>query len=103
MDIVRLRAKTVEGVTVHPTFGEMNVISVFLVDQNNNRITDQMLRELHQQGRAVGYCVKIREEFLTDSDMPSLTTVHDVEPGRVSVGGLWMSLEDFHKYYEIDD
>jgi hypothetical protein len=103
MDVVRVGAKVTQGLVNHPVFGEINLVQTVLVDEvTGKRLPDGRLMELHEKGRAVGYCVKIRGEMLTRTDLPDLCVVEDVREGEVLVGGNWLSLADFHKYYEPD-
>jgi hypothetical protein len=102
MDVIELHAKTFQGVVNHPTYGPINTVQTLLFDQHDRRVDSERLKQLHKEGRVTGYCVKIRIEYINDPDKPSLTIVNAVKPGEVMVGNLWMSLEDFHKYYELD-
>lgn len=102
MDVVEVHGKIIQGEVRHPVFGPINTIQTILVDQNGNHVDSGMLEKLHKEGRAVGYCVKIRIQYIDDRDKPGLSVVNAVRPGEVMVGDLWMSLEDFHKYYELD-
>jgi hypothetical protein len=103
MDVVKISARVEQGEELHPLFGAVFVVrSIRINEETGQEVSDEEFWRLHQEGRATGYCVKLHGEMLGKTDLPDLCIVQDVREGEVLVGGNWLSLADFHKYYEPD-
>ena len=102
---------SVEYLSQRTIYGrEATYIETFLVDQNNNRVTNREVFKLFKNMQATGIFVKCKLDtqntephpYITANSLPWLGPITQIDATHIYIGSAAIPRELFHKLYELD-